>query len=83
MMNNNTPTPSEFFDQCERHDWYCDFSDDHRVWQNGVTSLGKLKLTAGKSTKLQEIYDAWEKHIWSGKAFGKPEVARPQKEMFI
>ena len=34
----------EFKEQVKRHDWYFEYSDDHRVWTRGRKALGELKM---------------------------------------
>ena len=52
----------DFKEACSRHDWYYNYSDDHRVWQKGskqsaeINSMLKELKEHGLGDKAQEIY---------------------------
>lgn len=52
----------DFKDACRTHDWYYNYSDDHRVWQKGsqqsarISSMLKELKEHGLGDKAEEIY---------------------------
>ena len=32
-------TPLEYYELLEKHDWFFEYSDDGRVWREGVSTL--------------------------------------------
>ena len=32
------------------HDWYFEYSDDHKVWQRGVTQRAAINAEAGRTS---------------------------------
>lgn len=54
-----------FNDMCKNHDWYYNYSDDHRVWKAGVAAESKLKarfrtlLNGNLKESAQAIFDTY------------------------
>lgn len=54
-------TLKEFSEACRTHDWYYDYSDDHRVWTRGkeergnINRLYKILEDNGLKEKADEI----------------------------
>jgi len=69
------PTPAKFYDLCERHDWWYEMSDDHRVWLAGGAAQAALVAHTKKNPALRPIYDAWSEYHgdYSNPARTKPE----------
>lgn len=44
-------TLSEFEEMCRRHDWFFQYSDDHRAWEAGRDESHKISLA---QTDLEE-----------------------------
>ena len=69
----STVKPIETLEQLEQamlnHDWYFQFSDDHRVWSNGIASSDNIRsaMESLRIAGLSEQVDAlWELHCpWS------------------
>ena len=72
-------TLQEFYDQCERHDWYYDYSDDNRVWEAGLASLGSLQAAAKESPAHQALLDAFNAHQFTGKPWGNEKAPKPER----
>jgi hypothetical protein len=36
----------QFFNECSRHDWFYDYSDDHSVWTAGHENKQRIYLLA-------------------------------------
>jgi hypothetical protein len=49
---------------CKEHDWYYEYSDDHRVWSKGRDDYGRLQAKyQWMLTKCPEAANAiWEMH---------------------
>lgn len=51
------PTLEEFDIMCSKHDWYYMWSDDHKVWSNGVASATLIQaLVEDGGEEYNEIY---------------------------
>jgi len=70
----------EFYDALNSHDWYFEFSDDHRIWRAGRASLDRLQLGAGESNAHQRLFDAFANHYFSGKPWGTPKAPFPERK---
>ena len=52
----------DFKEACQRHDWYYNYSDDHRVWQKGskqsaeISSMLKELKEHGLGDQAEAIY---------------------------
>ncbi len=69
----------EYYNELEKHDWYFNYSDDHRVWSNGNSNLKRLQKLSMLSEKHRDLYEAYEAHIFSGDAFGRIKQLKPEK----
>lgn len=49
----------------KRHDWWHEYSDDHRVWQRGAANLDALRQTARTHPMYASMYDVAAAHFWS------------------
>lgn len=71
-------TLQEFYNKCERHDWFYEYSDSHEVWERGEAAANALKITATQHGQAYvELLDAWDDYIYSGPAFGTEKRKRP------
>lgn len=70
-------TQKEFFEACERFDWYYAFSDDHRIYKAGVAAAEKLQEEADEDVAKRAIFDAWSQHFFSGEQWGTPKASKP------
>jgi len=55
--------------ELEHHDWYYDFSDDHRVWQGGQAHMRLIKALMQKIIDYgdeQFVRDAWNDYAPKG-----------------
>ena len=69
---------SELYEKLVRFDWWYDYSDDHRVWTNGVSNekeLERLAESLGESGK--EMFFKFRYDYKMGK------IERPQLSDFI
>lgn len=81
-------TPDEFFDLCERFDWFYDWSDDHSIWKTWnkrhrflreVIAYHKRRMSV---EPYQAIYQAFERHHYSGEPWGTEKNAVPKRDNF-
>jgi hypothetical protein len=71
-------TKQEFYDLCEKHDWYHAMSDDHRVWRAGESSMDRLKREA-QNWGYQDLLTAWSRYHYTGAPFGTPQSPKPER----
>lgn len=70
-------TLSEFFDLLEKHDWFYNFSDDHRSWKSGKANLEKLQSIADESEAHRRLFLDYHQHIFSGEQWDRPKRSKP------
>lgn len=57
----------DFIGRLERHDWTYEFSDDGRVWRNGMENQKALEAEARTDTVLAQAMEAVQaKHFGDG-----------------
>lgn len=92
--NTETISLSDYYDLLDGADWTYMMSDDHSVWRRGQNEFGKLQSLYKDKPQWKELYDAFQKYIWSdwhqtedgrpdydrGRTIPKPE--RPKIEGF-
>ena len=39
----------EYFKELQRHDWYYEYSDDHKGWEKGKNNLKRIQAVAQES----------------------------------
>jgi hypothetical protein len=69
----------EFYEMLERHDWYYPFSDDGRVYNNGKRAEDTLHKIASQSSEHKELFDAFEKHFFTGEPWNNERAPKPEK----
>lgn len=66
----------QFFNEASMHDWFYDYSDDHRVWTAGRDNQQRLyNLAEGSEIKMQ-IMSAFRSYVRGNRE-------RPTLEEFI
>lgn len=45
----------QFFNECLRHDWFYDYSDDHSVWTRGFENKKRLYNEAQDNVTKEKI----------------------------
>lgn len=78
-------TPTEFYDQLKRHDWYYAMSDDHRAYKRGVADYERLRNLAKEVDGGKEMMSAFSAHYSAHVTGGevpplpdRPEEKRPR-----
>jgi hypothetical protein len=66
-------TVKEYFQKLQQHDWFYDYSDDHRVWQRGVNSRDELYRAFSIDEKFKVMYNDYYAYI-GGKRDTQPKL---------
>ena len=53
-------TMSTLIDMLRNHDWYFEYSDDHKVWQRGVTQRAAINAEAERLGQPELVEQAFE-----------------------
>ena len=75
-------TTAEYFTAVERHDWFYQFSDDHRVYVAGNADYERLVKEATDDTKKRILND-WSAYHYSGPPFGKSKAPKPILSSYV
>jgi hypothetical protein len=76
-------TLHELFRELERHDWFHQMSDDHRVFVSGQEDWRRLDAAAKSIEGGKELFQAYSKHVFSGEAFGTPKHPKPDVRLEV
>ena len=69
----------EFWDACDKFDWFYEMSDDGRVWRNGETARAKLLTFAPPGSTNLAIWNGFVKHHYSGEPWGTAKEPKPER----
>jgi len=73
---------SEFFSLLEKHDWFYQYSDDHRAWEKGSTESKRLQAIIQENDMFTRMYLAYSDYMF--KPLDEREVLeRPQLKDFL
>ena len=73
---------SEFFSLLEKHDWFYQYSDDHRAWEKGSTESKRLQAIIQEDPLFTRMYLAYSDYMF--KPLDEREVLeRPQLKDFL
>ena len=68
--------PAEFFKLLETHDWYFQYSDDHRAWTKGQAEASRIQSIAQEVPLFLDMYRDYSNFVFAPKdEFGRD---RPQ-----
>ena len=45
----------QYFNLCSTHDWFYQYSDDHRVWQEGSRHAERIRYLASDNEAYEKI----------------------------
>ena len=65
-------TLNEFYTKLGYHDWYYQYSDDHRVWRNGQENFETLKMVSRESPEHTKLFEDYVQYVFCDAP--KPEV---------
>lgn len=68
-------TPQEFYDLCEKHNWYYMRSDDHTAYKKGERERAALRHALGKNISLRNMFEQWLDYKFID---NKPKPVRPE-----
>ena len=66
----------QFFNECSRHDWFYDYSDDHSVWTTGHENKQRIYRLAEDDILREKIVSEFRQYT-----LGQRE--RPTLEEFV
>lgn len=72
-------TPVEFWDACERFDWYFEMSDDARVYHRGEDAKSALLAHAPAGSVNRATWEAFVAHHYSGPSWGTVGQLKPPR----
>lgn len=78
-MRTSPTNLKELYDQLEMHDWYYGFSDDHRVYSNGVKEEERLRVAAKTIEEGTDLIKAFHKHYFSGPSWKTEKTTKPER----
>lgn len=56
-------TTEEYYKALEKHDWYYNYSDDHRAWTKGLEESRRLQACCQENdifTKMYKDFSNWQ-----------------------
>lgn len=73
---------SEFFKLLEKHDWFYQYSDDHRAWTKGSDEAKRLQAIIQEDPLFTRMYLAYSDYMF--KPLDEREnLERPQLKDFL
>lgn len=69
----------EYYEELGKHDWFYQYSDDHSVWRHGESARARLASIANQSPEHRALWDGFNKHMFSGDAWGTEKAPKPGK----
>lgn len=75
---------AEYYEMLKRHDWYFDFSDDHKVWEEGIANIRLLRAIAeANGADYKRMFDGFKQAYFSGAPWGTAKVEIPRLNDYI
>ncbi|WP_174432664.1 type IV secretion system DNA-binding domain-containing protein [Burkholderia metallica] len=73
-------TIEQYYDELNRHDWYCGFSDDYSVQSRGEENYVRLLEIANQhGADYLALIGAFQKHYFSGEPWNTPKHDKPAR----
>lgn len=69
----------EFYRQLDSFDWHYEFSDVYSIWLAGNRRLAELSKISRESPRHRTLFDAWERHMFSGPAWETEKAPKPEE----
>jgi hypothetical protein len=67
------------FDKLLRsHDWYYQYSDDHRVYLAGERQHDAIRRASKESPDHLKLFDSWTEYFFSGENWNTPKFTKDQ-----
>lgn len=70
---------TDYWNMLSGHDWYYEFSDDHRVWSAGNAAHNRLLDLARQDPERQKLFDAFNNHYFSGAPWNTVQQPLPPR----
>lgn len=70
-------TPTEFYKMLEQHDWFYNYSDDHRAWTAGNEATRRLQAIIQENDVLTRMYNDYAKSVHN------PDLGKPVLEDYV
>ena len=74
--------PAEFFKLLEQHDWYYQYSDDHRAWSKGNDQSKRLQAIIQEDSQMTRMYLAYSDYMFRPRE-QRENMERPKLEDFL
>lgn len=71
------PDGPAFHALCAAHDWYYNYSDDHKAWERGRAQADKLTALAASHPALAAHLDSWRAAMFGPIESRKPRPTEP------
>lgn len=71
-------TLTEFWHECNRHDWYAPFSDDSRVSMTAEKEKERLLKISLLSEAHRDIFLKFQSHFFSGEPWKSEKKPKPR-----
>ena len=75
-------SPSEFFKLLEKHDWYYQYSDDHRAWEKGSNESKRIQAIAQEIPLFLDMYRDYSNYMYPS-FDDKENVTRPELKDYL
>lgn len=75
-------SPSEFFKLLEKHDWYYQYSDDHRAWEKGNSESKRIQAIAQEIPVFLDMYRDYSKFMFLP-LDEREQVTRPELKDYL
>tara|TARA_B110000285_G_C15030171_1_gene566298 strand:- start:61 stop:294 length:234 start_codon:yes stop_codon:yes gene_type:complete len=75
-------THTEYFEALGHHDWYYNYSDDHRAWTKGLTESKRLQSIAQENPTLLRMYKDYSDWV-NMSVEARREVHKPEVEDYL
>ena len=66
----------EYFKELQRHDWYYEYSDDHKVWEKGRNNSKRIQAAAQESEVMLRMYKDYADYVFN-------KMPKPTIEKYI
>ena len=68
----------QYYKDLEKHDWYYNYSDDHRAWTKGLNESKRLQAICQEDDTLSKMYTDFCNWVNNPR-----EIKKPQLEDYI
>jgi hypothetical protein len=68
---------AEYYKSLESHDWYYNYSDDHRAWSKGSQESTRLQSIAQENPTLLRMYKDYSNWVHMG-VEARHEMHKPE-----